>query len=151
MLCSRSKMTVPLRLIIKTVIIHILSPFVVLDLFINFSSCEHYKFWTSICYLWPICLTDLSVYILKLSSKKHNFWIILTIRNTQMKHSKLFITDYFGSKLLRTFVLKSLKNVIQSHKVTPVVFPVKSDREHFIVYKGNYPKTTLDNFTIFQD
>ena len=40
----------------KSIIIHIVSPNVVLDLFVNLSSCEYYKFWTSICYLWPVDL-----------------------------------------------------------------------------------------------
>ena len=38
-----------------------------------------------------IYLTDLSVYILNSSSKKHHFWIILTIKNNQMKHGVLCI------------------------------------------------------------
>ena len=46
----------------KSIILHIISPNVVLDIFINLSSCENYKFWTSICYLWPVGLIDLSVF-----------------------------------------------------------------------------------------
>ena len=55
----------------KSIIIHILSTNVLLDLFINLSSCEHYKFLTSICYLLPVGLIDLSSYNLFLSLKKH--------------------------------------------------------------------------------
>ena len=53
----------------NSIIIHILSPNVVLDLFINLSYWEHYKFWTSICYLWPVGLIDLSSYNSFLSKK----------------------------------------------------------------------------------
>lgn len=65
-----SKMTVSLRLIIKTIIIDMLSLLVALDLFICLSSCEHYNFQTSVWYLWPVCLINLSLYALNLSSKK---------------------------------------------------------------------------------
>ena len=101
----------------KSIIIHILSPNVVLDLFINLSSCEHYTFWTSICYWWPVGLIDQSSYNSLLSKKKHNVWIILTITNTQMKHIVLFITNYFVSMFNKEFLLLTslmIKDMIKS-------------------------------------
>ena len=76
-----------------------------LDLFINISSCEHYKFRTSICYLCPVDLIDLSSYNSFLSKKKHNVWIILTKTNTHMKCIVIFITDYFESKFNKDSLL----------------------------------------------
>lgn len=51
-----------------------------------------------------------------------------------MKHKILFITDYFGSKLPRAFVLKPFKHFL-SHKVTPLFSQSdsKSDWEYFSV------------------
>ncbi len=67
----------------------------------------------------------------------------------QMQHSILFITDYFGSNLPRTFVLKPFHFFIESHKVTLVVFPVSEWWvEYFICVQR---KLSQNSFTILQD
>jgi hypothetical protein len=61
----------------KSIIIHILSPNVVLDLFITFLSppyCEHYKFWTSICYSWPVQLVFEYTRAARKASSKAGYW-----------------------------------------------------------------------------
>ena len=59
-------MAAPIIADYKSIIIPMLSPNVVLDVFLS----SFYKFQTSICYLWPVGLIDLSSYNSFLSKKK---------------------------------------------------------------------------------
>lgn len=65
---------------------------------------------------------------------ENNFWIFLIIKNKQIKHKILFITDYFGSKLPRAFVLKQLKKCL-SLKVTPL-FSLRDSKSNWEYFSG---------------
>lgn len=107
------------------------------DLFINLSCYGHYSFWTCVCTLCPVCVNILTLYALNSGYKRDHFRIILTISNNRIKYRILLITDHFGSKLPRTFVLIHFLIFMQSYKVTPVL-----TENILFVYRGNYPQST---------